>query len=40
MTWFVLASMAVMAMYVATVILMEGVPYLVSATYYKLERTG
>lgn len=40
MIWFVLASMAIMAMYVAAVILREGVPYSVSATYYKLERTG
>ena len=40
MIWFVLASMAVMAMYVAAVILREGVPYSVSATYYKLERPG
>lgn len=40
MIWFVLASMAVMAMYVAAVILREGVPYSVSATYYKLEHPG
>ena len=39
MIWFVLASMAVMVMYVAAVILREGVPYSVSATYYKLEHS-
>lgn len=40
MIWFVLASMAVMAMYVAAVILREGITYSISATYYKLERPG
>ena len=37
MIWFVLASMAVMAMYVTAVIEREGIPYSISATYYKLD---